>query len=626
MKPRSAPGSLLTRLGALGLNARVLVICGLPLLITVLITTLVVQWSTRRFVEDAIGEQMVMQARIVSHLVAIASQPTGVEMSPEAINGHLKAITRFAKAQMNYDYEFWVTDSAGKVCLGSQGVDFTFTPDQPQAGVFLRLLNGHTNHTDVVVQESRRREIDPFIYKYVAVSGVDMPRIVEVGYKTESLLAVLSRKNLLLALGVAALLLASGILAYFLLSRTLTAPLDQLVRAARAVEREEYQVGTLERVRARGDELGRLASVFEDMVVKLASRHEELVNFMRSAVIKVRGDGVITFANIHASELFGFSRTELVGGHLRRIVPPERQAQAQAQIEATQDQQVRINELRENVAKSGRRIWMAWSIRLIAPGEGSAKEFLYVGNDVTEEVRQKQELEELVNKLAAQGEQLKASEERSRLILEFSAEGIYGTDNEGRITFVNPAACRMFGFTVEELIGQPSHEAIHHHHPDGREYPMEECPMYAAYTVGRASRIDDEFLWRKDGTGFPVEYGATPILKDGVVIGSVVTFTDISERRRIEVELKRLNFMADQALELTQAGYWHVPLDGSGWYNSSERAARIFGDPPNPDHRYTLEHWLKHVHLGDEAAAKVTAQNFEDAVTGRVPVYDATYA
>ena len=56
-------------------------------------------------------------------------------------------------------------------------------------------------------------------------------------------------------------------------------------------------------------------------------------------------------------------------------------------------------------------------------------------------------------------------------------------------------------------------------------------------------------------------------------------------------ELNRINLLADSALDLTKAGYWHVPLDGSGWYNSSERAVRIFGDPPSPEHRYHLDFW-----------------------------------
>ena len=229
-------------------------------------------------------------------------------------------------------------------------------------------------------------------------------------------------------------------------------------------------------------------------------------------------------------------------------------------------------------------------------------------------------------RFARESEERRRAEERNRLILESSSEGIFGTDPEGRITFINSAACRMLGFAAEELLGQPSHSAFHHHRKDGGDYPVEESPMFAAYKHGKASRIDDELLWRKDGTAFPVEYGATPIMKDGVIIGAVVSFTDITLRKQQEEELQQINFKADSALDLTKAGYWHIPLDGSGWYNSSERAARIFGDPPVPDHRYTIEHWMNHVRLGDEAAAKVTAQNFEAALAGEIPVYDAIYA
>jgi PAS domain S-box-containing protein len=147
--------------------------------------------------------------------------------------------------------------------------------------------------------------------------------------------------------------------------------------------------------------------------------------------------------------------------------------------------------------------------------------------------------ESLANALrfALESEERRLAEERNRLILESSAEGIFGTDTDGKIMFVNPAACRMLGFTAEELIGQPSHAAFHHNHPDGSEYPKEECPMFAAYKHGKASRIDDECLWRKDGTALAVEYGATPMLKDGVVVGSVVSFTDITLRKQQEAEL-----------------------------------------------------------------------------------------
>jgi hypothetical protein len=82
------------------------------------ITALVVHGTTRHFVEEAIGEQMVMQARIVSHLVAIAQQQKTTGVTPEEINKHFKDITRFAKEHGNYDYEFWVTDSSGRCASG----------------------------------------------------------------------------------------------------------------------------------------------------------------------------------------------------------------------------------------------------------------------------------------------------------------------------------------------------------------------------------------------------------------------------------------------------------------------------------------------------------------------------
>lgn len=229
-------------------------------------------------------------------------------------------------------------------------------------------------------------------------------------------------------------------------------------------------------------------------------------------------------------------------------------------------------------------------------------------------------------RFALDSDERRQSDERTRQILESASEGIFGVDTEGQITFVNPATCQMLGFRPDELIGKPSHKIIHHHRSDGSEYPMEECPMFYAYKYGKASRIDNELLWRKDGIGIPVEYGAMPITKDGAIEGAVISFTDITERKKAERELQQINFKADSALDLTKAGYWHIPLDGSGWYNSSERAVRIFGDPPAPGHRYSLKHWMEYVRLGDEAAAKTTAENFEAAVSGEIPVYDATYA
>ena len=133
---------------------------------------------------------------------------------------------------------------------------------------------------------------------------------------------------------------------------------------------------------------------------------------------------------------------------------------------------------------------------------------------------------------------LRQSEESKRLLLNAVGDGIFGVDTTGRITFVNPAALRMLGFAEEEMLYQNLHSLIHHSHEDGSNYPIEDCPMAASYTYAAGSHIaGSKVLWRKDGGSFPVDYSSMPIIKDGKVMGTVLSFTDISERKRAEEAL-----------------------------------------------------------------------------------------
>ena len=101
---------------------------------------------------------------------------------------------------------------------------------------------------------------------------------------------------------------------------------------------------------------------------------------------------------------------------------------------------------------------------------------------------------------------LRETEERSRLLLQSAGDGILGVDNLGHPRFMNAAAEEMLGWAAADLQGIRVHEAIHYARGDGAPYPIEQCPQHKAYTEGVESRVDDEFLWRKDGTSFPVEY------------------------------------------------------------------------------------------------------------------------
>src|SRR5215217_3121334 len=139
-------------------------------------------------------------------------------------------------------------------------------------------------------------------------------------------------------------------------------------------------------------------------------------------------------------------------------------------------------------------------------------------------------------------EALERLSHRHEMVLKSAGEGIFGLNLDGNATFVNPAAARMTGWEVEELVGCPQHEVLHHTRPDGSPYPREECLLHAALEDGTTHSRDDEVFWRKDGTSFPVEYMRSPILQDSQVIGAVVTFKDITERKALEQQLHHQAF------------------------------------------------------------------------------------
>ncbi|MFQ5640529.1 MAG: sigma 54-interacting transcriptional regulator [bacterium] len=136
-------------------------------------------------------------------------------------------------------------------------------------------------------------------------------------------------------------------------------------------------------------------------------------------------------------------------------------------------------------------------------------------------------------------ETLEQLRQKNELILKSAGEGIYGLDQNGNTTFVNPAAAQMLGWQADSLLDKPQHAVIHHTRPDGAPYPREECPIYAAFKDGRVHTVNDELFWRKDGTSFPVEYTSTPIRDDeNNLVGAVVIFRDITERKKAEKELR----------------------------------------------------------------------------------------
>ena len=143
---------------------------------------------------------------------------------------------------------------------------------------------------------------------------------------------------------------------------------------------------------------------------------------------------------------------------------------------------------------------------------------------------------------------LSEEEERIRLLLESTAEAIYGVDMTGACTFCNPAFLRLLGYeSREDVLGKNVHNLVHHTLPDGLPYPSEECPLLYALQNGKTLHAPDELLWRVDGTGLAVEMWSHPILHEGGMRGSVVTFVDITERKRAEQALRKAKEEAEAA-------------------------------------------------------------------------------
>jgi len=152
------------------------------------------------------------------------------------------------------------------------------------------------------------------------------------------------------------------------------------------------------------------------------------------------------------------------------------------------------------------------------------------------------------------------------LILQAAGEGVFGLDRDGLTTFVNPASTSMLGWTAGELIGQSMHELLHHTRPDGSHYPAHQCPVYAAFKDGAVHKVDNEVFWRKDGSSFPVEYTSTPIYENEALVGAVVVFKDVSERKNAEDELSRVRRSNERILAAAGEGIYGIGIDGRGTF------------------------------------------------------------
>jgi PAS domain S-box-containing protein len=225
-------------------------------------------------------------------------------------------------------------------------------------------------------------------------------------------------------------------------------------------------------------------------------------------------------------EITGYTEEELLATDFQSITHPDDLRKGLDGIARLVSGEIQYFYLEKRyLHKSGQIVWARVSMSLVRDAWGEPLYFVAQVQDITEARADKENLERMIR--------------QNRSILASAGEGIYGLDLDERTSFVNPAAERMLGYGPGELAGRHQHDIVSHLNAEGVPYPEDECPVYAALRDGDVHSSSDEVFRRKDGSTFPVEYVSTPIREGGEVVGAVVTFRDITRRKRAEEELRK---------------------------------------------------------------------------------------
>lgn len=278
----------------------------------------------------------------------------------------------------------------------------------------------------------------------------------------------------------------------------------------------------------------------------------EMIHALLSAtgqgIYGVDMDGNCTFANPSCVSMLGCeSDRDLLGKNMHELIHHTRPNGEPYPVEDCHIYQAFREE--RGIHVSDEIVWRPdggsfpaeyWSHPIILRGELSGCVVAFV--DITD------------RRIAEDG--LRQSEETVRGLLSATGQGIYGVDMDGNCTFANPSCLEMLGCVKDEdLLGKNMHELVHHTRPNGDPYPVEDCQIYQAFREERGIHISDEIVWRLDSSSFPAEYWSHPLMLHGKLSGCVVAFVDITDRLRVEEELRQGEKLA--ALGKLSAGLAH---------------------------------------------------------------------
>ena len=298
-----------------------------------------------------------------------------------------------------------------------------------------------------------------------------------------------------------------------------------------------------------------------------------IVESSDDAITSCTLDGIITSWNNGACRLYGYGAEDAMGRHLGILSRAEHRVEIDDVLRNVGEGRSVDPLETTRIRKDGTMVDVSVKFSPILDSSGSIVGVSAISRDITQLVRARQEVAD--------------REEQIRLLLDSTAEAIYGVDLSGVCTFCNPACARLLGYeSPAALIGKQMHPLIQHTRRDGTPYPPEQSPIYEAMRHRLAAHADDEVFWRADGAPFPAEYWSHPIFRNDELIGAVVTFVDITERRQAEEEIqegvrRREQFLAMLSHELRNPlsailSATRIIAGESGWGNEAcQEAGRV---------------------------------------------------
>ncbi|HEU4386534.1 MAG TPA: PAS domain S-box protein [Blastocatellia bacterium] len=342
----------------------------------------------------------------------------------------------------------------------------------------------------------------------------------------------------------------------------------------------------------------------EEKSLRLAKQESErrysgLVNSMPAVVFEEDSNGTILFASEAARTILGYEPAKLIGKHASEVLDSLGAGSPASFRRADGERTVSEHEA-ETIGADGSSRTLLWNSTVISNGAGKTR-VIHTGIDIT-------------GRKAAE-RALAQARHRNESILDSAGEGLFGVDLHNRAVFINPAALRMLGFKMEEVIDRDVHYLLHGANPGTEPHPSKECPIRATFERSVPRHVKIDLFMKRDGASIPVEYTSTPMTENDRPIGAVVVFKDISERLRVEEELRRSKEQYQALVESVSDIVFSVDARGHITYiNPAVRQTVGY----TPDELIGLP-FTKLVHPGDAA---FVGRRFQDHAEGHSQTID----